>query len=55
MDNKEFVKKSQAIFKENGIPMKIRQLYEFYSKLAGFPNWNIASAKGIRFSDLFSE
>lgn len=49
VDNKQFVKKSQAILKELGIETKTSVLYEFFAKLQGDKNWNVAKDKKVPF------
>lgn len=48
--NKAIVKTTQKILTEMGVTIKTTQVYEMYSKLSGYKNWNEAKPADVDFS-----
>lgn len=51
VENIKLVQSTKEILKQMGVEMKTTQIYEFYSKLIGYQNWNLAQSKGVVFLD----
>lgn len=46
-ENKEFINKAKKLFHEKGYAVKQSELYEIFSQLAGYKDWNTAVAKNV--------
>jgi 6-pyruvoyl-tetrahydropterin synthase len=54
-NNKSVVHTTQSLLKSLNIEVKKSEIYETYSRLCGFSEWNVAHAKGLEFSPLVQE
>ena len=50
--NTAFIKKAQQLLSKHGFEVKTSQLYEIFSELSGYKNYNIAKAKNIEFETM---
>lgn len=50
--NTAFIKKAQQLLSRHGFEVKTSQLYEVFSELAGYKNYNVAKAKKVEFEKL---